>query len=684
MPSNFNILHCNKNSNSQNIVGCKYTARAVETSIFKPTHSPVIHTFKDKPVETKQISKALPFSPLPTSIDPLPNNNAYHYVNNISAELSATDGADKKNKKTQINTKFTFFSEKLRQEHLNFVKSFEDHPNFKPIDKIAAQLSSAAYLEDTTAMHEYLTELTDLNEKGWELHKDPKTHSEWQKTFRNKNTGDIIIASKGTVSWLKDDGIANISNTIGTTKFRQQLNDNLDVDIRLRKARIIDNTNTYINENYGGKVKLLTGHSQAGFDAVQAQKSHFTNAEITTFNPAPSGTPLKHLGKSFVTPNDVVSLSNKFKAIVNPNQYKVHTVRSIDTSIVNRLTGGHSITNFAATNPPNTVISEHTPLLSHTEHTNLPVKFSGIKNFGRGIAVGIPAIGASLLVDKIAPDQNEHVKTAEVAVSTAVGTKLVSSAVGATSVVASEAIIPLFTSFEAAAATGKAVDAALEDTNLTTVEKSTISGAASGTVGAGVFSGTAAAQQAAVNLGRAALTTSTVGEEGVGLIAAGEAAEAALLAAETAEAVVVGAEVAVAAVEVAEVATVGSAALAGATAGSFLAPESFGLSILIGAGLGAIGGIIGGVFAENANKEAVEAKEAAAEIARQEWFDAQEVIGAGVWADTQQRWKDEAAVKNAATWKGQHKFASTTFQKQEPIEPVVAETKPIGVQKTAT
>jgi hypothetical protein len=251
--------------------------------------------------------------------------------------------------------------------------------------------------------------------------------------------------------------------------------------------------------------------------------------------------------------------------------------------------------------------------------------------------------------------------------------------VGATSVVASSAIVPLFTSFEAANLTGKAVDKALDDTDLNIVEKSTISGTASGAVGAATFSGTAAAQQAAINLGRAALTTSTVGEEGVGLIAAGEAAEAALLAAETAEAVVVGAEVAVAAVEVAEVATVGGAALAGATAGSFLAPETLGLSILIGAGIGAIGGIIGGIFQEQANKEKFEAQEKAKEVARQNFFNAQEVIGAGVWADTQQRWKDEAAVKNAATWKGQHKFAQTTFKQEEPI----AETKPREPQKTA-
>jgi hypothetical protein len=681
MPINHNILHCNKTSSTQNIVGCKYTARTVENSLFKPQHSPVIHTFKDTPVQIKQISKALPFSPLPTTIHPLPNNNAHHHVNNISAELSAPSAPDTNNKKTQINTKFTFFSEKLRQEHLNYVKSFENHPNFKPIDKIVAQLSSAAYLEDTGAMHEYLTELTDLNEKGWELHKDPKTHSEWQKTFRNKNTGDIIIASKGTVSWLKDDGIANISNTIGTTKFRQQLNENLDVDIRLRKARIIDDTNTYINEKYGGKVKFLGGHSQGSFDAVQAQKSHFKNAEVITFNPAPSGTPLKHIGRSFATPNDVVSLSNKFKAIVNPDQYAVHIVRSTDTSIANRLTGGHSIQNFAS-NPPNTVISEATPLLSHTEHSNLPkVKFAGIKNFGRGIAVGLPAIGASLLVDEIAPDQNEHLKTAEVAVSTAFGTKLISSAVGATSVVASSAIVPLFTSFEAAAATGKLVDKALDDTDLNIVEKSTISGTASGVAGAATFSGTAAAQQAAINLGRAALTTSTVGEEGVGLIAAGEAAEAALLAAETAEAVVIGTETAIAAVEIAEVATVGGSALAGATAGSFLAPETLGLSILIGAGIGAIGGVIGGIFAEQANKEALEAQEKAKEVARQEWFDAQEVIGQSHWEETQQRWKDEAAIKNKATFAGAHKFAQTNFQK--PAEPI-AETKPSGIQKAAT
>jgi hypothetical protein len=144
------------------------------------------------------------------------------------------------------------------------------------------------------------------------------------------------------------------------------------------------------------------------------------------------------------------------------------------------------------------------------------------------------------------------------------------------------------------------------------------------------------------------------------------------------------AEVALAAVEAVEVVSVGAAAASGAAAGSFLAPETLGLSILIGAGIGAIGGIIGGVFAEKANREKVEAQEKAAEIARQAFFDAEEIKGAARWVETKKRFEAEAAVKNEKTFAGAHKFAQTTF-KTEPTLPTafVEPKKPTGVQTTA-
>ena len=54
--------------------GC-YNQRK-EPTPFTPSNRPVIHTFKPTPAKIIPVSQSLPFSPLPTSITPLPNNNA--------------------------------------------------------------------------------------------------------------------------------------------------------------------------------------------------------------------------------------------------------------------------------------------------------------------------------------------------------------------------------------------------------------------------------------------------------------------------------------------------------------------------------------------------------------------------------------------------------------------------------
>ena len=76
----------------------------------------------------------------------------------------------------------------------------------------------------------------------------------------------------------------------------------------------------------GAKIST-TGHSQAGFDSAYSQRDFFPEAEVINFNPAPKGVVPRDIGRSWVTPNDVVSLSGKLKKITNPNQYDINPNR---------------------------------------------------------------------------------------------------------------------------------------------------------------------------------------------------------------------------------------------------------------------------------------------------------------------------------------------------------------------
>jgi len=603
--------------------GCYRQTR--EPTPFTPSNRQTQHTFKPTPEKIIPVSQSLPFSPLPTSITPLPNNNAYHHINNLSNELRAFQNKNIPDQEdesltSKLQTKFTYFSEDLRQQHLNFVKSFSQHADFRNVDKTAALISNAAYMEDTAVINEYLNEITNLGEQGWELSPESRASNEWIKTFVNRETGDVAIGSKGTTSWLRDDGIANITNTTGGTELRQKLNEKLEIDIRTRKARLVDETLGFIKETYGERVKILGGHSQGSFQSYYAQKNFFPNAEAISFNGAPSGVVPKHLGRNWVTPNDVVSLSGKFKALTNPNQYQVHTVKSTSDTVLNRLTGGHMIDNFTDEFAINTETTETTPLLSHTNgSSNLPntVKSTvatNIKNIGRGVAVAGAGVASDLLVDAIAPDQPEIAKTAEKSVLGSVFMKKAASMVGAPSLLASETVIPLFTSYEVAGKTGELVDSALEDTDLTYTEKSTISGASSGVAGAATFSGTSAAVVKTGQLAKSGIQAIQAAR--VGSVAA-EASEVVPLLTAAGEATVVGSEAAVIGTEAAligtEAAVVGTeaaiigteaavglgAAGTGMAVGGFLAPETFGASILVGGLVGGFGGWLGGLFTQD-------------------------------------------------------------------------------------
>jgi len=464
-------LHCDKlDAGLKNsIQGCKYESNEkpkfsphnkkninINDSLIKPIkHSvaPVYHP------SNNPMLNPLSVSPIPVIQTPISNNN---YLSNNNQNYNESFSNNDKHK---VNTKVTFFTEKMRQKHLDFVKTFRDHPNFTPMDQTAAVFSNASYLDGADDINNYLK---SVGEENWRLTTDEKMNNEWMKTFIN-NDGEIAVAYRGTVSWLKYDGIANLSNTVQTTELRQAIADTTQIDIRTRKARVIEETNTYIADMHKDKVVLTTGHSQGGRDSNQARLSHFDSAETINFDPAPRGGVPKKYGKSWATNTDIVSTGAKIQGAVNPFKYEVNTVKSIENSLVNNFTSGHSVGNFTQEIENNMSAGETTPLLGGKNKTsNLA---SGIKNIGRSGAIGAVGLGADMFIENVGGDQNEHLKTAEKSGVTSVGTKAASVLLGAPTVGASTMILPLFASFEAANATDKALTDELDKSNLNTTQK---------------------------------------------------------------------------------------------------------------------------------------------------------------------------------------------------------------------
>ena len=314
--------------------------------------------------------------------------------------------------------------------------------------------------------------------------------------------------------------------TLQLTKFRQMMSDHANVDLRTKKAKILQETNEYIKSNYGDKVSLTTGHSQGSHDSTQAKRNFFNKAKSVVFQPAPGGEVRLDEGKMFTTPNDIVSMQGKLKAKLTMGQmYKMNYTQSTDTSVLNRLTGGHMLDNQAAAVP--SAVGESAPLANDNVNVivNDNVKMTAAKNFGRGVATGFaPAMLADVLVESVASDQNEHAKTAEKAVLTAGGESAVSSMVAGTSAGFAEAVLPVYASWEAANFTHDTLSNAMKD-DTTTPEavKEAISGAGSGELAGATFAVTRATQTAAVNVARSALasTAETAGAAGSRLYTGG-------------------------------------------------------------------------------------------------------------------------------------------------------------------
>jgi hypothetical protein len=185
-----------------------------------------------------------------------------------------------------------------------------------------------------------------------------------------------------------------------------------------------------------------------------------------------------------------------------------------------------------------------------------------------------PAALASAMVEGVTPEAPHEAKLAETAVTTSALTKVAAPMLGAGSASMASTMLPLYASYQAADKTGQLADAIIPD-DLHGIPREVIKGGASGAAGGAAFTGAAAAQSAATTALGGAATTGVAAAEGVEMAALGGAAVAE---------------------EVGVAAAAGAGALAGAEAGSFLAPETLGLSVVAGTAIGATVGFFSGLF----------------------------------------------------------------------------------------
>ena len=450
-------------------------------------------------------------------------------TNESGTTLSMTDESNEPDEPGTLleHAKFNYIDEDTRIMENNYIKKFKEHHETTPQDILAAEMSQSSYIKDPDILNDYIQRVSSISEQGYILHPDPKTRNEYMKTYLNEKTGELAVSYRGTQTWVGQDGRANLANTLKLTKLRQTFKDKSDVDLRTKKAKILQETNEYIEASYGEKVKITTGHSQGSHDSTQAKRNFFKNAQSIVFEPAPGGEVKTHEGKMFTTPNDIVSQQGKIKAKFN-SDYQMIVTQSTDKSWLNRATGGHMLDNQAAAVPE--YVGQN---LTENENVSENLKFSSLKNVGRGAVTGmLPGIAAAAIVEHFAPDQNEHLKNLEEAGITAGGTSVLTTMVGAGSAPMAESVLPLYASYEAASATSKLTDYIMKDDTSTPENvKGAVSGAYAGATGGAAFVGAAAAQSAAYSAVSSALAGSgTVVAESAGIELTGlAAAEAGLL-----------------------------------------------------------------------------------------------------------------------------------------------------------
>ncbi len=234
-----------------------------------------------------------------------------------------------------------------------------------------------------------------------------------------------------------------------------------------------------------------------------------------------------------------------------------------------KIVDAHDLSHYALMGPG----GELNPI---PESERAKVGIVGRNALGSVVSGIAPAALASAMVEGVTPDAPHEAKLAETAATTSALTKVAAPLLGAGSASMASTLLPLYASFEAADKVGQGVDAVLPD-DLHDIPREMIKGGASGAAGGAAFTTATAAQSAATTALTSATTATAAAAEGVELAAFGTGA-------------------AVAAEEVGVAAAAGAGALAGAEAGSFLAPETLGLSVLAGSAIGATVGLFSGLF----------------------------------------------------------------------------------------
>ena len=254
----------------------------------------------------------------------------------------------------------------------------------------------------------------------------------------------------------------------------------------------------------------------------------------------------------------------------------------------------------------------------------------------------LPAIAATALVEGIAPDQNEHLKTGEIAALTGAGTQGLAPLLGAGGASMVEMALPLYASMEAATAASRAVDSVLPQ-DMNTQAKGTIEGTTGGAIGGLTFEGTLAAQSAIAGAARSAIfgASETVGAAaaetaGVEMVAMGGAELTGLAAAEAGL---------LTATEV-------TGALAASEAGLNPVLDAAFIATALGAGIGGLIGFASSLMSGNHNEQELNDRRDAAT----ERYLREEEEGQKKWAAYYQRSTEEAAVKNARSEMGRKKF----------------------------
>ena len=458
-----------------------------------------------------------------------------------------------------------YISDAQRKAHLDSIKKFREHPDVTDRDIFAGELAQAAYINDPDVMADYIDNVS-TKMKGYTFDSDPNVSNKYVKTFVNPKTGDVAVAYRGTVDWVGQDGAANITNTVGLTKFRQMVADELNVDVRSDKAKLLKTTNENILKKYPGKVSLTAGHSQGGHDATQSKKTYFKEAESIVFMPAPGGEVKKGEGRMWTTPNDIVSLKGKTYSMFSQN----FDMKHISSTVGDGPISSHLSDNFAPTVPKqgqsqqtdesgiqlqeltdrseltnvseSQTVNERTPLVV-TENTNptsviKPAVAEGVKTSAKGMATAMASSAIFHGIDPDATGQTELLGTAATNValdSTAAGGMafLSGAPVAATAAtVAAEVTAPTVAAYEAGDAVYNAMDKATEDMK-NRPAAGALTGGATGATAAVTATATGKVISAGVNTikaaraGAALQETATAAEggielaEGAGVVAEG-------------------------------------------------------------------------------------------------------------------------------------------------------------------